>query len=373
MTKINLSPYRDRINQAKERIFRWHHGKGGERPPFLFTPSGFQAPYTRGEQAADTTKAVENALQEINFQLETFPDTDFVPFFQLPYLGEGIIPSFFGAEQLIAEDYPPYTKGRVLSTWEDVRKLPGQIDPEHDGWGPRIKEAVDIFLDATGGEIPVGVPDHQSPYGIATKLIGNETLMMGLYDDPDGVVDFLNLCRRAASDTIKAMEKWAGDPDKIIKNYRAPLPGCGLILWDDYISVLTPELHIKYCTPVNNALYDEYGPGHMHTCGPYFPGYIDAVLQQNVQTLDTAILRGFSRRKEDYRLLKERCNEAGMKICGPLFISDTHFADEAARRKPDRPFIEEMIGDGTMFWRTGGTREEGMELTKWVDSLSYCT
>ena len=84
MTKINLNPYKDRIEQAKERLFLWHHRKPVDRSPFLFTPSGFLSPYTLGEQADNQSKAVEAALQEIKFQLENFPDTDYIPFFKLP-------------------------------------------------------------------------------------------------------------------------------------------------------------------------------------------------------------------------------------------------------------------------------------------------
>lgn len=369
MTKINLKPYRDRIEQAKERVSLWHNRKPADRPPFLFTASGFQSPYTKGEQANDQSKAVDHALLEIKYQLENFPDTDYIPFFKLPYLGEGVIPSMFGAEQHVVENNPPFTKGRILDSINDLDKLPVRIDPEKDGWGPRIKEALEIFLDATGGEIPVGVVDHQSPYGIGTKLLGNEELMLAMYDEPELVHRFLDICRQATEDVIAAMEKWAGDPDLIVKNYRIPLKDGGIIIWDDYISVITPSLHKEFSVPVNNRLFKKYGRGHLHTCGPYFPGFIDAVLEHDASTIDMVITRGMVRLEDDFRLLKEQALRTDIRLFGDPWVNDVHIHSQNYTKKPGREFIKEMVSDGAVFLTSCGTAEEGSEMTGWFESL----
>jgi hypothetical protein len=366
MIKINLNPYKDRIEQARERISRWHHRKPVDRAPFLFTPAGFQPPHTLGEQAEDQKKAVEVALHEIQFQLENFPDTDYVPFFKLPYLGEGIIPSMFGAEQYVVEHTPPFTKGRVLDSIGDLEKLPQKIDPEKDGWGPRLKEALEIFLDATQGEIPVGVVDHQSPYGIGTKILGNEELMLAMYDEPELVHRFLEICRQATEDVITAMEKWAGNPDLIVKNYRIPVKDGGIIIWDDYISVISPSLHKKFSVPVNNKLFDKYGKGHLHTCGPYYPGFIEAVLEHHASTIDTVITHGMVRLEEDYRMLKKDTSAVDIRLTGPLYLNDVHIHNKNHTKNPSREFLEEMGKDGGLFLTAGGTIEDGKELTEWV-------
>jgi hypothetical protein len=369
MTRLSIVPYIDRINEAKERIYNWTHALPVDRPPFLFTVSGFESPFTSGEQAADMDNAVTAAIESIRFQLRNFPDTDYVPFFPLPFLGEGVIPSMFGAKQHIVDDNPPFTEGRVLASIDEVEKLPARIDPEKDGWGPKVKDSVLKFLDATHGEIGVGVTDHQSPYGIATKLLGNETLMLAMYDAPDLVHRFLDICRQATEDVITAMEQWAGDPDLIVKNYRSPVPGCGVIIWDDYISVLSPDLHRKYCLPANNTLYVKYGKGHLHTCGPYFPGHIDTVVEHDTYTVDTAITSDMKRTKEDFLELKRRCSDADIKIFGNLRINNTHIHNHSHDEVPDREFLREMLSDGRMFWTSGGTAEEGKEQSEWIASV----
>ena len=63
--------------------------------------------------------------------------------------------------------------------------------------------------------------------GIATKLIGNEDLMLAMYDTPDFVHQLMDIVTNAIADTIKAMERWAGDPNLIVKNDRDPMPGGG--------------------------------------------------------------------------------------------------------------------------------------------------
>ncbi len=369
MTRFSVTPYADRIQEAKERIFRWTHDKPVDRPPFLFTAAGYVPPFSKGEQAADVDKAVEAAIGAIRYQLEQFPYTDYIPFFPLPFLGEGIIPSMFGAKQHIVEHNPPFTEGRVMDSIDELEKLPERINPETDGWGPKVKDSVLKFLDATHGEIGVGVTDHQSPYGIATKIINNEALMLAMFDAPDLVRRFLGICRQATEDVIAAMEEWAGNPDLIVKNYRSPVPGCGVIIWDDYISVLSPDLHKTFCLPENNRLYAKYGKGHLHTCGPYFPGYIDSVVEHDAYTVDTVITREMKRTKEDFLELKRRCNERNIKLVGKPWINNSHIYDRKHEEEPDRAFLEEMLRDGRMFWTHGGSPELGRESTNWVCSL----
>lgn len=369
MGKYDLKIPQDRIDEAIARRKAWLAGEPLDRLPFEFAVTGAPKTYTQGEQAADPDKAVEAAITVMRHQFEQFPDNDYIPFFRLPFLGEGVIPSMFGAKQKIVENNPPFTEGRVMADMTELDKLPKRIDPENDGWGPRIKECVTKFLDATDGRIPVGVTDHQSPYGIATKIVENEALMLGMYDTPELVREMLDICMTATIDVIRALEEWAGDPDLIVKNYRAPYPGGGLIIWDDYVSVMSPSLHQEFCLEPNMRLYEEFGIGHLHTCGPYFPGYIDAILAHKPLSVDVSIMRGMTKSRDDMLQMRDLCDQAGVKICGNLTANPVHTHSKTYDQPPDPEFIKAMSRNNILMLLASGTPEYGRELLTTIKSL----
>jgi hypothetical protein len=299
----------------------------------------------------------------MNWQAQTFPDCDWMPIYHLFHLGEGLIPSMFGAVQKVDAKVPPVTEGRVLGAIEDFLRLPERIDPEHDGWGPLLRANVLKFLDATHGQVPVGVADHQSPYGCATKLLGNEALMLAMYDEPDLVTLFLDRMLQATIDTVEAVKRWAG-PERVCPNTSHPVPGEGsIILWDDYISVITPRLHMEFCVPQNKKLFARYGRGHLHTCGPYFPGYLDACLACEPATMDISAMRGMARSRADLLEFRRRTAQAGVRLRGGIAANAVHQNDAKAWEPWDEAFLRQMA-EGGLFLSDGGDAERGKQVAE---------
>lgn len=354
MRKLKLKQYqKNRISEAKERIKAWRNGEKSDRIPFIFDPIDMPDRYSIGEKITNTGKAVESMLDEINYKLEQFPDSDYVPYFNLGYLGQQVIPSMFGVKQVIFEDRKPFAVGRVINDLEnDLPKLPERIDPDNDGLGPTLREVVIKCLDACDGEIPVRVCDHQSPYGIASKLMDNTDLMYALYDTPDLVHKLINICTNAIADVLLSMEQWAGNPEMVVRSSIEPYTGGGVVLFDDYVSVITPNLAKEFCAPYNNRLFKRFGKGHLHTCGPYFPGYINAVIKSEPASIDINRLRGNTRKFEDMLLLKKISCETGIKLHGRVKCDD---------RKVDLEYVRILAKGGGLFWHDSGRSEKGLE------------
>jgi len=368
--KYKLKIDRDRIAEARDRSAKYYHKQKVDKLPFRYFSGTPDCPnYTYGDIIRDPDKLIEQAIARINAQTESFPDTDYLPYLGMAHLGEGVVASMFGAEQYVVEDNPPFTEGRVMRNIYDLKNLPRKIDPEKDGWGPKIKEVCEKFLDAVQGEVPVIVSDHQSPYGSATKICNNEELMLAMYDEPEMVHEFFDIVTTAIEDTIDAMEKWCGITG-LAKNEAVPTPGGdnGLIIWDDYISVITPELHKEFCAPYNIRLYKKYGAGHLHTCGPYFPGYIDACLNCKPLSMDFAIMRGFSRSKEDMKEFRRITKEAGIILTGGPDYTSNHIFDAQWGEKDDE-YLRYMA-DGGMFYSEWGPPENGAARTKYWHDLT---
>ncbi|NQU44574.1 hypothetical protein HQ520_14885 [bacterium] len=356
-----------RIEESRNRIRALIQGETVDRVPYPFIPEG--ATWLDYEvQALDDEKFIEWRVAEMHRVFDLFPEGDYLPSFtNVPCGGQGIVPSLFGAQILVEKKAPPYNTDRIIGDLErDLPKLPEKVDPETAGWGPRLRRRIRACIEATDGQIPIQVADHQSPYGVATKLIGNEPLMMAMFETPELVHELMTRVTDAIAELVHAIIRWAGSRDLVAFCPPLPFPGGGLVLYDDYISVITPDLHSEFCLPYNQRLYDEFGGGHFHTCGPYFPRYLDAaLLHKGLQTMDIpTYMKGLSRRREDMLELRRRSREAGIVLNGSLFAQDP--IDLVHREnivQPDLEFLRQMA-DGGLIWGDGGPVELGKERLK---------
>ena len=365
--KYELKLDRDRIEEAKLRLRTVIEGGIPDRIPFIFNAPRRPKDMTPDMVARDDELALRVQVDSMNATFDTCPDSDFVPYFTTTELGQAMMPSLFGIEVVVEDNQPPYTADRIVHDLErDLRELPDRIDPDHMGLGPQLRGRVKLFTEATDGAIPVVVADYQSPYGVATKLMPNEGLMMAMYDTPELVHQLFERVTQAIMDLIRAMQRWAGDPNLILLCPYVPIPEAGLVIWDDYISVINPRLHEEFCRPYNMRLYEEFGFGHLHTCGPYLPHFIDAVLgHEGIKSMDVpSFVRGVARTRDDLLELKARAQAAGVALVdnGGLNASD---ARRHTWTQPDKEFLREMARGGGLVWKSGHAKMAD-EYIKWA-------
>ena len=365
---------KDRIMEARDIRARWYNHEKTERVPYVFTVghpvvnAWFLAnPYNFRDMCSDGKKAVEAHLLCFQHQFDTFPDCDFLPYMNFYYLGEGILASMYGAKQLVDDLNPPFTEGRFFKDIYETEKIDNDFEVESTEWGAILKNHIELFLDVTDGEIPVGMPDYQSTYGTATKLMPNEDLMMAMYDEPELVHKFFNNITSGIIKLIETLEKWVGK-DNLAYNVQNPIPGkCGLTIWDDYISVVTPKLHTEFCAPCTIRLYERFGYGHLHTCGPYFPGYIDACLACLPRSMDISIMRNKEKSKEDIYKLLSITESKNIRLFGDLTSYESCIF-EGEGVPPDEEMIKRFIAGGHMP-SSGGTVEDGEKFKQMILNL----
>ena len=101
---------KNEIEKSKKKVLSWLRNESLPEPPFYVAPTA-EAPsgHSWGEKCRDIDLAIDDCIAQVHYQLENGPENDFFPCFDLSFLGEGVIPSMFGAEQLIQEDVPPFT------------------------------------------------------------------------------------------------------------------------------------------------------------------------------------------------------------------------------------------------------------------------
>ena len=372
---MNLNYDKERVAIASDLRKRWYKGEKTERTPFVFTVTSKQSEgmvgagsrYNFQEICEDAKKAVEWTISSIQNQFDNFPDCDFLPVMNPYYLGQGILAAIYGSEQVLDKNYPPFSNRRLYSTIYEAAEISNDFEIEKTTWGQILKEHIELFIETTGGQIPVGVADYQSPYGTATKLMPNEELMLAMYDEPELVHKFFSGVTDGIINLIRAMERWIG-VENIAHNVTNPIPGeCGLSLWDDYISVITPGLHMEFCGPYNRKLFDVFGSGHLHTCGPYFPGYIDACIACKPRSMDVTIMRGMGKTKEDILAFLKITKENDILLFLGLETNDEHiFNDEW--KKPGPELVKTFIEGGYMP-SASGTYEEGLAFKKMIEDI----
>jgi len=372
MFKLNYN--RERVAEAKDLLVRWYNCEKIERTPFVYSITPEKSgtwlpaqPYNYCEAINDSEKAVEGQLLSIQHQFDTFPDCDYLPYMTLAYLGEGILASMYGAKQYIVEKNPPFTEGRFFKDIYEAQNIDNSIDFEKTEWCKILKEHVTRFVEATNGEIPVGSPDYQSPYGTATKLVPNEELILAMYDEPELVKNFLSVITDGIIKLLKIMEKWIG-ADLIATNIKVPVPQkTGIIIWDDYISVLNPGLHTQICAPFNKRLFNEFGQGHLHTCGPYFPGYVNACLECNPKSMDIITMRGTGKSREDLISFLEITRKRNILLFGQLTVNETSIFEKGTKQGDDE--LLEMFIRGGYMPASGGTLEKGIKFRETINRI----
>ena len=360
----------DQVEISKQRLRKLYFGEKLDRIPLKFIPAGGPEPEPRDIVAIDPLVSFNEQMRVYNHIYKHFPEGDFIPLLSNCELGQGFLPSMYGFEVITDPVQPPYTHERLVKDLEkDIEKIPERINPETDGWGPKLKARIKFFLEAGEEKIPIAVTDYQSPYGIATKLIGNEDLMLAMFDTPELVHELMRRVTQAISDLILAMREWVGKPELFIMNTSIPVPEAGLILWDDYISVISPELHREFCLPYNMQLYEKFGFGHLHTCGPNFPNYINALLAHDgINSIDiSSYLGAHSRTREEMLEMRRMTREKSVCIIGSLCAS-TLGRQDGVVTEPDFEFFKKMA-DGRLSWCETGTREQGLKYLQWASAV----
>lgn len=375
MKRFKLEYDKAHVAESLERIKTVARGGIPDRVPLIFNASFDKSrSYPKRDPAPQKYNLFDDEqdlawwMASRQGQIDAFPEGDHYPWVWAgnPF-SQAMVPSLFGAKVVNDGTGVANIEGRLIQNLEtDLDRLPRRIDPEKDGLGPRLRQRLEHWVQATDGKMAIMPFDWQSPYGVACLLMSNEDLMLAMYDTPDLVHELFRRATQAIVDLIQAAQRWIGDPELCLLNNQMFFKGSGMTLHDDYISVLSPELHGRFCHPCNMRLYQEFGIGHLHTCGPVFPGYIDALTRhQGLRSMDiSAYLRGTSRTRADLLEFKRRARAAGITLTGNPSICEQ--IGRGPETPPDRELFDQMAeGGGLILNWLGGTREYGLKLLKW--------
>ncbi|MGI6640160.1 MAG: uroporphyrinogen decarboxylase family protein [Limnochordia bacterium] len=104
-----------------------------------------------------------------------------------------IISEAMGCEVYLPYDEPPQYRKRVLGDSKDLTKL-AKVDPYSSGRMPVILSATRLAREELGDEYFIKTNCDSGPFSIASALRGEELFYMDIYEDPQFVMDLVEIC-----------------------------------------------------------------------------------------------------------------------------------------------------------------------------------
>jgi len=178
----------------------------------------------------------------------------------------------FGMDVVFPVDGVPHEKEFLIKEKSDLLKL----KPVHPSDGRRMTDrvlAVDLFKKEVGNEFPI-IGWVEGSFAMAADLCGVNHFLMNLYEDPDFVVDLLEICLEQAILFARAQIEAGAD-----------IIGVG----DAIASVAGPfayqDLAVQYETRLLKAIREAGGMTKLHICGDTTP-FLELLPAQHCDILD---------------------------------------------------------------------------------------
>lgn len=202
---------------------------------------------------------IEIQLNNLNRRYEMGFEDDFL-YSLHPYTGIGLVASGFGCITEFPENGDPVTHP-VIKSVEDISNIQFNI-----GRADLVNITLDkikYFQDQTQGQIPISLPDMQSPINVASILWDYTDFLCAMIECPEKVHDVL---KRITDAMIEVLNKIDEINPNGFHSAGWALPR-GIWLSDDLMAVISPEQYEEFAMPYANILSKKYGGIFLHSCG----------------------------------------------------------------------------------------------------------
>lgn len=207
--------------------------------------------------------AVENYASQVR-TLEMVGD-DSVPYVSLN-TNTGIFASAFGCPiHVYANDLDTNASARpIVRTAAEADRLP---EPDLQGKTmTRIFEFAQAIRRELGPEVPIAVPDIQSPFDIAAIIWNKEEFFYALLDDPEAVRRLVQKCHRLLVDFLTTFQREVPGCSLCHCPIAWAPPELGMWLSEDEAGALSAEMFTEFCLPNLIDLSEQFGGLFMHSC-----------------------------------------------------------------------------------------------------------
>lgn len=189
-------------------------------------------------------------------------EDDSVPYAS-PATGTECFAAAFGCPVHVYDDSPPCALSLVSTPEEADRLFSPGLDAEPM---QRILEAVQKLRDRLGPDVPISVPDMQSPFDIAALIWRKEDLFIAMCDAPDSVKRLTEECYNLQTTFIDQLMKIAPNCSLCHCPQMWTPPEMGAWVSEDEAGSLSVAMFEEFCLPTLQTLSNRYGGISLHCC-----------------------------------------------------------------------------------------------------------
>lgn len=267
-----LSLDHDEIERRKAYYRRVFDYQEVDHLPVFIWLMGFDksGDYNLRADLESTERQFQVNMGVIERTLRLVPD-DYIPTVRITQ-GYMTIATMFGIEIHWSDDpnQPPGIGSHIIHDLAEVYKL--HRPTMEDGLMPENVHRLQYFAQNLPPDVYLTGVDNGGPLNNLKDLLDTNLLYTGFYDDPQAVHYLLNLLTDIQLEMHHTIIKSVGDIRRL---------GCIDFdpLWhpekyisfcsDDVCATISLKIFKEFSLPYNNRLYQPWGSGGLHNCGPH--------------------------------------------------------------------------------------------------------
>jgi hypothetical protein len=214
-------------------------------------------------------------------------DDDSVPYVNLA-TNTGVFAGAFGCPIHVYDTETNAAAQPIVSAPEEADAL---SEPSLDSRElARYFGAAELVRRELGPDVPVSVPDIQSPFDVAALVWRKEDLFVALHIDPDAVERLVGKCERLLASFIDELLRRFPNANLCHYPYAWAPSDLGMWLSEDEAGSMSTEMFERFCLPSLARLSERYGGLFMHCCANADHQYGEFLKIPNLRGLNRVFL-----------------------------------------------------------------------------------
>ncbi len=190
-------------------------------------------------------------------------DDDGVPFVTLN-TNTGIFAAAFGCPLRVYQTNTNAAARPIVKTTAEADGLP---EPGLDAPAlARVLELGQLLQQELGNEVIIGVPDIQSPFGIASLIWDKADHLTAMIEAPEAVNELTAKCHRLLKKFLREFKSRFPGGNLCHCPYAWAPPALGCWLSEDEIGIISAEMFEEFCLPWLTDLSQTFGGIFIHCC-----------------------------------------------------------------------------------------------------------
>jgi hypothetical protein len=273
--KIDFEIDSNKINLRKDRIRKiWQYKKVDHIPLGLYIIDNKEK-FTRKEIETEKEKNLRFDINSVRKSLKLLPD-DYIPFLK-PEVGCTTVPTILGCQVSYTEKFDNYStvKEPIVNTIEALKKLEFPSEREviiRKGLMPLNLEKIHYYKKITRGVIDFAGFDIGGVMCGSIDIMDSNLFYISLITEKEKMLSYLDklsdlyvLVQRILTGEIGGFNRMM-NIDWDVSWYPEGYKG---YVSDDPCANFSVDLFETFSKPFNKKIYDRFGYGGFHNCGPH--------------------------------------------------------------------------------------------------------